>query len=102
MKTFVAAAVVALALGSPARADDPFRPFAGVVPLSPDAPDARGAGRGLTGRALVFDARTGAAVPTVTRLHPVVGSVQRAGHKRFSATTYNPLMGTFGTHTYRR
>jgi hypothetical protein len=102
MKTFVAAAVVALALGSQARADDPFRPFAGVVPLSPDAPDTRGAARGPTGRALVFDARTGGAVPTVTRLHPVVGSVQRAGHKRFSATTYNPLMGTFGTQTFRR
>lgn len=48
--------------------------------------------------------------PAVTRLHPVVGSVQRTGHftnpithkAKHSVLMYNPTAGTFGTHTFRR
>ncbi len=102
MKTFVAAAVLALVMGVQARAGDPLQPFAGTVPLKLDHLDAKHPNRGLTGRAMVFDARSGDTVPVVTRLHPVIGSTQRAGHKRYSATTYNPVFGSFGTHTFRR
>jgi hypothetical protein len=52
----------------------------------------------------------GDVVPAVTRLHPVIGSVQRTGHftnpfthkAKYSGVTYNPLQGTFGTQTFKR
>jgi hypothetical protein len=52
----------------------------------------------------------GDVVPAVTRLHPVVGSLQRTSHftnpfthkARYTGTVYNPLLGTFGTQKFRR
>lgn len=102
MKTYIAAAVLALVVGSQARAGDPLSPYAGTVPLRLDHLDSKPAHRGLGGRALVFDARTGDTVPVVTRLHPVIGSTQRVGHKKYTTATYNPVLGSFGTHTFRR
>ncbi len=54
--------------------------------------------------------RTGKVLPTATRVQPVVGSVQRTSvlanpltHKaRYSGTVYNPLLGQFSTHSFRR
>ena len=65
---------------------------------------------GPTARTVALDARSGGAVPVVTRLQPVVGSVQRTGHfahphtgkTKYTGTVYNPVLGQFGTHTFRR
>jgi|GEM_PF-3460845 len=67
-------------------------------------------GNVLTTKTATIDSRTGAVVPAVTRLHPVIGSVQRRGHfvnpfthkARYSVTMYNPLLGSFGTQKVRR
>lgn len=58
----------------------------------------------------IISSPRGDVVPAVTRLHPVIGSVQRTGHftnpithkTKYSALMYNPLSGTFGTQKYRR
>ena len=52
----------------------------------------------------------GDVVPAVTRLHPVIGSVQRTGHftnpfthkSKYTGVVYNPLNGSFGTQKFRR
>jgi hypothetical protein len=52
----------------------------------------------------------GDVVPAVTKLHPVVGSLHRTSHfnhpithkARYSATMYNPMLGSFGTQTFKR
>lgn len=62
-----------------------------------------------TVRSATIDPRTGAAVPAVTRLQPVVGTVQPAhrfgalfGHSpKYSSMVYNPTLGTFGTQKFR-
>ena len=46
-------------------------------------------------------------VPTVTRLQPVIGSVQRTDHfphpfthrTKYTGVAYNPMLGRFGTQT---
>jgi hypothetical protein len=66
--------------------------------------------RGPVMRTPIFDSRSGTVIPTVTRLHPVVGSGQRSGHfagpfaqrAGYSETVYNPLLGQFGTLRFRR
>ncbi len=71
--------------------------------------DASGHVRGTTARTVV-DSRAGAARPSVTKLHPVVGSVHRTGHftnpithrTKYSDTVYNPVLGQFGLRTFRR
>jgi hypothetical protein len=52
----------------------------------------------------------GEVVPQVTRLHPVIGSVHRVGHftnpfthkAKYSSLSYNPLLGSFSTQTFKR
>jgi hypothetical protein len=94
MRTFTIAVVVLLAgvVGAPAaRAGDPF------------------ANHGPFVRTAAINTR-GEVVPTVTRLHPVIGSLQRTGHftnpfthkARYTGTVYNPMLGTFGTQKFRR
>lgn len=47
---------------------------------------------------------------SAARLQPVVGSVQRTGRfihphtgrTKYTGTVYNPVLGQFGTHTFRR
>jgi len=66
--------------------------------------------RGLTTRTAVLDSRSGLVVPTVTRLHPVIGSVQRTNwftnpltqKDRYTGTVYNPQLGQFSTYRFRR
>lgn len=63
-----------------------------------------------TARTVVIDPRSGIAVPAVTRLHPVVGSVQRTSHfanpfthkAKYSSVNYNPVLGSFSTQKFRR
>jgi hypothetical protein len=65
---------------------------------------------GMVTRTAALDSRTGKILPTATRVQPVVGSVQRTSvfanpltHKaRYSGTVYNPLLGQFCTHSFRR
>ena len=64
----------------------------------------------MIAKTAVFDNRSGAVVPTVTRLHPVIGSMNRTSHlnnplthkARYTGVLFNPLLGTFGTKTFRR
>jgi hypothetical protein len=57
-----------------------------------------------------FDSRTGNVIPTVTRLHPVIGSLNRTSHlnnplthrARYTGVLYNPILGSFGTKSFRR
>lgn len=52
----------------------------------------------------------GTPVPVVTRLHPVIGSVQRTGHfanpitgrTKYTGLMYNPYQGNFSTLKYRQ
>src|SRR5688572_22764544 len=81
-------------------------PFAGPVTVEATS---GGATRSLVGRGAVVDHHAGTAVPVVTRLHPVVGSVQRGhftnpinGRSNYKSTVYNPVLGTFGTYKFRR
>jgi hypothetical protein len=100
MKGILTAAVLLVA-GGTASADS----FAGVT-LSPPAP----APHKLSARTASVDSRTGAAVPVVTRLHPVVGSVERKSHfanpithkARYTDAVYNPVLGQFSTRHFRR
>jgi len=47
--------------------------------------------------------------PQVTRLHPVVGSIQRTSHftnpfthkAKYSSVMYNPVLGSFAKHKFR-
>ena len=68
-----------------------------------------GAHRGPTVRTATINPISGAPVSVTTRLQPVVGSVQRSHfsnpftHKaKYTGTTYNPVLGTFGTQKFRR
>lgn len=66
--------------------------------------------RGTLARTATIDSRSGAAIPAVTTLHPVVGSVQRKSHftnpfthkAKYTNTVYNPVLGQFGTNKFRR
>ncbi len=106
-KVIVVAVLVLAAQGTTVRAGDPS-PFGGTplfpfVNNSPAAP-------GMTVRTPYLNTRTGGPASTVTRLQPVVGSIQRTGrftnpltHKtKYTSTTYNPALGTFGTRTFRQ
>jgi hypothetical protein len=81
-------------------------PFAGPVTIEPIA---GGPTRSLVARSAVIDHHTGTTVPVVTRLHPVVGSVQR-GHltnpfthrSNYKSKVYNPVLGSFHTYKFRR
>ncbi|MFM8274432.1 MAG: hypothetical protein ACKODX_19170 [Gemmata sp.] len=100
MKGVLTAAVLLVAAGT-ASADS----FAGVT-LSPAAPPPHK----LSARTVSVDSRTGAALPVVTRVHPVVGSVERKSHfanplthkARHTDAVYNPVLGQFGTRHFRR
>ena len=69
-----------------------------------------GAHRGPTVRTATINPLSGTPVSAVTRLQPVVGSVQRTSHfsnpfthkAKYSGVTYNPVHGTFGTQKFRR
>ena len=109
MRVVVAVMVLAGVAGS-ARADvipaGGTEPYAGPVVVEPIA---GGSTRSLIGRGAVVDHHIGTAVPVVTRLHPVVGSVQRGhfnnpltGRSHYKSTVYNPALGTFGTYKFRR
>ena len=99
-------AVVALALmagaGSSQTARAAESSFAGVT-MFPPAP-------GPTVRTATINPRTGAPTSAVTRLQPVIGSVQRTSHfsnpfthrAKYSGVTYNPVLGTFGTQKFKR
>ncbi len=100
-------AVVALALMAGAGSSQPARAadgntFAGVT-MFPPAP-------GPTVRTATINSLSGQPISVVTRLQPVVGSVQRTSHfsnpfthkAKFSGVTYNPVLGTFGTQKFRR
>ena len=99
-------AVVALALmagaGSSQTARAAESSFAGVT-MFPPAP-------GPTVRTATINPRTGTPTSAVTRLQPVIGSVQRTSHfsnpfthrAKYSGVTYNPVHGTFGTQKFRR
>ena len=99
-------AVVALALmagaGSSQTARAAESSFAGVT-MFPPAP-------GPTVRTATINPRTGTPTSAVTRLQPVIGSVQRTSHfsnpfthrAKYSGVTYNPVLGTFGTQKFRR
>jgi hypothetical protein len=106
----VMVAAVLVAVAGPARADvipaGGSEPFAGPVMVEPVA---GGATRSLVGRGAVVDHHSGTAVPVVTRLHPVIGSVQQRGHtnpvtgrSKYTSTVYNPVLGSFGTYKFRR
>jgi hypothetical protein len=109
MRTLVALVMLAAVAGQ-VRADvipaGGAEPFAGPVVVEPVA---GGATRSLVGKGAVVDHRLGTAVPVATRLNPVVGSVQRGhltnpltGRSNYKSTTYNPVLGTFGTYKFRR
>ncbi len=99
-------AVVALALmagaGSSQTARAAESSFAGVT-MFPPAP-------GPTVRTATINPRTGTPTSAVTRLQPVIGSVQRTSHfsnpfthkAKYSGVTYNPVLGTFGTQKFKR
>lgn len=99
-------AVVALALmagaGSSQTARAAESSFAGVT-MFPPAP-------GPTVRTATINPRTGTPTSAVTRLQPVIGSVQRTSHfsnpfthrAKYSGVTYNPVHGTFGTQKFKR
>ncbi len=99
-------AVVALALmagaGSSQTARAAESSFAGVT-MFPPAP-------GPTVRTATINPRTGAPTSAITRLQPVIGSVQRTSHfsnpfthkAKYSGVTYNPVLGTFGTQKFKR
>ena len=110
MRTVIAFTVV-LGLGtSSARAD--VIPAGGVEPYAKPVslePAGNWHTRSLVGKGAVVDHRLGTAVPVVTRLHPVVGSVQRGhfanpltGKSNYKSTVYNPVLGSFGTYKFRR
>jgi hypothetical protein len=88
-KLFAAVAVVLLASAT-ASAGDPLRVG--------------------TGGNRVIENLSGYSVPSVTRLHPVVGSIQRHGrftnpftHKaKYTQMVYNPNLGTFGRMKFRQ
>ena len=69
-----------------------------------------GAHRGPTVRTATINPLSGTPVSVVTRLQPVVGSVQRTSHfsnplthkAKYTSTTYNPVLGTFGTQKFKR
>ncbi|MCI0703308.1 MAG: hypothetical protein L0241_19695 [Planctomycetia bacterium] len=83
-------------------------PFAGPVMIQTvgDNPF----NRGMTRRTVLFDGRTGLVVPTVTRVQPVIGSIQRKSHfanpfthkARYTGTVYDPQLGQFSKHHFRR
>lgn len=109
MRTVIALMVLVVVAGQ-SRADvipaGGSEPFAGPVVVEPVA---GGATRSLIGKGAVVDHRLGTAVPATTRLNPVVGSVQRGhltnpltGRSNYKSTTYNPVLGTFGTYKFRR
>lgn len=100
-------AVVALALMAGAGSSQTARAadgntFAGVT-MFPPAP-------GPTVRTATINPRTGTPTSAVTRLQPVIGSVQRTSHfsnpfthrAKYSGVTYNPVHGTFGTQKFKR
>jgi hypothetical protein len=109
MRTVIAAAVLAVVAGS-VRADvvpaGGAEPYAGPVAVEQMS---GGATRSLVARSAVVDRHLGTAVPVVTRLNPVVGTVQR-GHlnnpithkSNYRSTVYNPVLGSFGTYKFRR
>lgn len=109
MRTIVAGLVLAVAAGS-ARAD--VVPAGGAEPYAgPVTVEAVGnwPTRSLTARSAFVDPRLGTAVPVATRLHPVVGSVQRGhltnpftGKSNYKSTVYDPVLGSFGTYKFRR
>ncbi|MBN9118138.1 MAG: hypothetical protein J0I06_03065 [Planctomycetes bacterium] len=109
MRTVIAVAVLAVVAGV-GRADvvpaGGSEPFAGPVTVEPMG---GGGTRSLVGRGAVVNPHSGTAVPVVTRLHPVVGSVQPRGHvnpltgkTKYTSTVYNPVLGSFGTYKFRR
>ncbi len=61
-------------------------------------------------RTATIDPRSGTPIPVVTRLQPVVGTVQRTSHfsnpithkARFRSVNYNPVLGTFDTQKFHR
>ena len=99
-------AVVALALMAGAGSSQPARAaessFAGVT-MFPPAP-------GPPVRTATINSLSGQPISVVTRLQPVVGSVQRTSHfsnpfthrAKYSGVTYNPVHGTFGTQKFKR
>jgi hypothetical protein len=105
MRNIVAAVALALATAPTARAADLNW---GPSPLS--ALDRSTTGAGPTIRTATIDSRSGTVIPTTTRLHPVIGSLQRTGHftnpftnkTKYTGTVYNPALGTFGTQKFRR
>jgi hypothetical protein len=106
MKKLVAAAVLALVAAPTVRAAD--MNWFGPSPLS--VLNGSSSGGGPTVRSATIDPRSGTVVPAVTRLHPVIGSLQRTGHftnpfthkTKYTGTVYNPALGTFGTQKFRR
>lgn len=99
MKGILVAVVMVVVAGTASAGPNPLAVFS-----SPSAD------HGLTARTAGIDARSGGAVPAVTALNPVVGSVQRTGHfvhphtgkTKYSQTVYNPVLGQFGARTFRR
>src|SRR5262245_65488068 len=99
MRNVLGAVAVALITVPAVRADEPFS-ITGAAPVT----------RGPTVRQATRDPYSGTAVPAVTRLHPVIGSVQRTSlftnpltHKaRYTGLVYNPLLGSFGTQKFKR
>ena len=61
-------------------------------------------------RTATIDPRSGQPVSVVTRLQPVVGSVQRTSHftnpfthkAKYTNSVYNPVFGTFSTQKFKR
>ena len=80
---------------------------AGSQTASAGSPWAHG---GPTVRTATINPLSGTPVAVTTRLQPVVGSVQRTSHfsnpfthkAKYTGTTYNPVLGTFGTQKFRR
>jgi hypothetical protein len=105
MRKLLAAVVVALAAAPTVLAGD-LNP--GPSPLS--VLERSPSGGGSTVRTATIDSRSGTVVPAATRLHPVIGSLHRTGHftnpfthkTKYTATVYNPALGTFGTQKFRR
>ena len=106
-KVFAVAVLVLVTQGTVVRAGD-ASPFGGtpLFPLINNTP----AAPGMTVRTPYLNTRTGGPAQTVTRLQPVVGSIQRTSrftnpitHKsKYTGTVYNPALGSFGTRTFRQ
>ena len=90
MKRIFVAAAVALLLSTSAQAADNWT-------------------QGLPTQSPLVNLRGDTSVPPVTRLHPVVGSIQRTSHftnpfthkAKYSSVMYNPVLGSFSKHKFR-